>query len=62
MTSDGELVIFQPKMKPNYLRSYKYITELTYEEVKNLRYVNYDRLPTQSGIEKFDDLLENFKG
>ena len=63
MTSDGKLVIFHPKMEPHHLRSDLHIPELTYDEVKEkLRYVNYDRAPTQFGVESFDDLLETFKG
>lgn len=62
MTYDGELVIFHPSMEPHHLRSDKKIPLLTYDEIKELRYVNTDNAPTQFGVEKFDDLLETFKG
>ena len=61
MTADGELVIFHPKMEPHHLGKNVSIPQMTYEEVKELRYVNLDDTPTQFGIVKFDDLLENFK-
>ncbi|MBQ8850112.1 MAG: glycerophosphodiester phosphodiesterase family protein [Clostridia bacterium] len=61
-TADGHLVIFHPKMEPIHLRSDKRIPELTIDEVKELRYVNYDDTPTQFGIVMFDDFLEQFKG
>ena len=61
-TKDGKLVIFHPKMEPHHLRCEGYITDKTYEEVQQLRYVNYDNAPTQFGLVAFDDLLENFKG
>ncbi len=62
MTADGELVIFHPGMEPAHLGKDGRVEKMTYEEVKNLRYVNYDRVPTQFGLVRFDDFLENFKG
>ncbi len=61
-TADGELVIFHPKMETRHLNIDVDITKMSAEEVEKLRYVNYDDTPTQFGILKFDDLLENFKG
>ena len=62
-TADGHLVIFHPKAEPQHLKlTGKFIPEMTLEEVEQLRYVNYDHAPTQFGIMKFDDLLEQFKG
>lgn len=62
MTSDGELVIFHPKEEPHHLGMDVRVDRMTYEEVKQLRYVNYDRVPTQFGLVRFDDFLENYKG
>ena len=63
MTADGVLVIFHPKEEPHHLNlTGKYIPEMTWEEVSALRYVNYDRAPTQFGVMRFDDLMEQFKG
>ena len=62
-TKDGELVIFHPGMEKNHLyRNDIHIPEMTFDEVKELRYVNLDNTVTQFGILKFDDLLEQLKG
>ena len=62
MTADGELILFHPGMEPAHLGRNLRVDKMTYEEVKELRYVNYDRVPTQFGICRFDDFLEQFKG
>ena len=62
MTADGHLVIFHPGMEPSHLNCKRHIPEMTLEEVRELRYVNYDRVPTQFGVEMFDDVLETFRG
>ena len=62
MTADGELVIFHPKMEPHHFCKNVSIPEMTFEEVKELRYVNLDDTPTQFGVASFDELLETFKG
>lgn len=62
MGKDGTLFIFHPGMEPHQLGTDARLPELTDEEIAALRYVNYDRTPTQFGIHKFDDLLEHFKG
>ena len=62
MTADGELVIFHPGMEPAHLGQSVRVNKMTYEEVKSLRYVNYDMVPTQFGLVRFDDFLEQFKG
>ncbi len=62
MTGDGTLVIFHPGMEPHHLGSDRRIPAMTDAEVATLRYVNYDRTPTQFGVETLDDVLETFKG
>ena len=62
MTADGHLVIFHPGMEKRHLSCETRIPEMTLEQVQSLRYVNYDRTPTQFGVELFDDVLETFKG
>ena len=62
MTADGHLVIFHPKMERIHLNCERRIPEMTLEEVRALRYVNYDRAPTQFGVELFDEILETFRG
>ena len=62
-TKDGELVIFHPGMEKNHLyRNDIHIPSLTYDEVKDLRYVNGDNTYTQFGIMRFEELLEQLKG
>ena len=63
MSADGKLYIFHPGMEPYHLHDCKgYIRNMTSDEVEKLRYVNYDRTPTQFGVNTLDDLLETFKG
>ena len=62
ITADGHLVIFHPGMEKDHLLSDKKIPELTIDEVRELRYANFDSAPTQFGLVMFDDLLEQFKG
>ena len=62
MSKDGKLFIFHPGMEPHHLNSREYICNMTAEQVAKLRYVNYDRTPTQFRVNTFDELLETFKG
>ncbi len=61
MTADGQLVIFHPGMEAQHLGFDGRVCDLTYEEVQKLRYVNYERNPTQFGIHTFDEVFETFK-
>lgn len=61
-TADGKLVILHPGMEKVHLNYDGSITDMPWEEVKKLRYHNFDGTPTQFGLIPFDDLLEEFKG
>ncbi len=61
-TADGKLVIFHPEMEKAQLCTDLRIPQLPWSEVQKLRYVNSDNVPTQFGVESFDDVLENFQG
>ena len=61
-TADGHLIIFHPEMEGAHLNKNVALPEMTWEEVSALRYANIDNVPTQFGIERFDDFLEHFKG
>ena len=61
MGGDGRLYIFHPGMEPHHLNASGSIKNMTSEEISRLRYVNYDRTPTQFGVNTFDELLESFK-
>ena len=60
-TLDGTLCIFHPRMESRHLNKECSIPEMTWEQVRELRYVNMNRTPTQFGIVTLDDLLEQFK-
>lgn len=61
-TADGKLIIFHPEMESAHLNKSVDLPKMTWNEVSELRYANIDDVSTQFGIEKFDDLLEHFKG
>ena len=61
-TADGVLVIFHPWMEKAQLGYADRIARHPWDFVKQLRYVNFDDCPTPFGIERFDDVLDRFKG
>lgn len=61
-TSDGKLICFHPGMEKAHLAKDVSLPKMTWEEVSALRFANIDNVPTQFGIETFDDFLESFKG
>ena len=58
MSKDGTLYSFHPKMEPRHLGADVSLPDLTDDEVKALRYVNYDRAPTQFGIATLEEIFE----
>lgn len=61
-SSDGKLFLFHPGMEIEHLNQPINLPELTYKQIRNIRYVNFDNTPTQFRIAGFDDFLEQFKG
>lgn len=62
-TSDGKLIVFHPGMEHAHLNNSEIeLPKMSWEEVSKLKYVNIDNVPTQFGVESFDDFLEHFKG
>lgn len=61
-SSDGKLFLFHPGMEIEHLNKEIELPQMTYKQIRNLRYVNYDKTPTQFRISGFDDFLEQFKG
>ena len=59
--ADGTLCIFHPRMEPKHLGKDCSIPKMTWPEVAELRYINMNQTPTQFGILKLDELLEQFK-
>ncbi len=61
-SSDGKLFLFHPGMENEHLDKNIDLSKKSYKEIRNIRYVNYDKTPTQFRIAGFDDFLEQFKG
>ena len=62
MSADGELFIFHPYMESPHLGASVRISKMQASEVRALRYVNYDRTPTQFGLNTLDEIFEEFRG
>lgn len=60
MSADGRLFIFHPGMEPVHLWCAERLPHMTAEEISRLRYVNFDRAPTQFGVATLDAVLEQF--
>ncbi len=58
---DGEIFIFHPKQEINHLNLDIHIEKMTADEVRKLRYVNFDNEATQYEIPTLDDFLETYK-
>ena len=59
---DGKLYVFHPGTEPMFLKSEKRITQMTSDEVDQMRLVNVDGVVTQYAVPRFDDVLEELKG
>lgn len=62
MAADGELFIFHPGMERRHLGRDLHIEQMSAEEVRQLRYVNYDGAATEIGLNTLDEVLEHLKG
>ena len=62
MSADGELFIFHPYMEGPHLGASCRISKMQASEVRALRYLNYDRTPTQFGLNTLDEIFEEFRG
>lgn len=60
-SGDGDLLIFHPKKEKAHLGVDVHLNEMTMDEIRQLRYTNVDRDPTQFGILTLDEFLETFK-
>ena len=61
ISRDGTLYSFHPKMEPIHLNTNCSLPQMSDEEIRALRYVNYDRAPTQWGICTVDEIFERYK-
>lgn len=62
MSRDGKLFIFHPAMEEVFLGIKTRIPNMTAEEVGKLKYLNYDRTPTQFQVNTLEEVLEEFRG
>ncbi|MBQ7314298.1 MAG: glycerophosphodiester phosphodiesterase family protein, partial [Clostridia bacterium] len=62
MAGDGELFIFHPHMERRHIGKDVHLEEMTTEEIRKLRYCNYDGAETEIGLNTLDELLEHLKG
>ena len=60
-SGDGELFIFHPKQEINHLNLDIHLEEMTGDEIRKLRYVNFDNAPTEYQLPTLDDFLEAYK-
>ena len=60
-SADGELFVFHPGTEPVFLLSDRLIRDMTAEEVRKLRFYNYDHAVTELGISTLDEVLEQLK-
>ncbi len=60
-SADGTLYVFHPGTEPMFLKSSKYIKDMTTAEVDALFLANSDHTYTQYKVPKFDEVLELFK-
>ncbi|HHV51780.1 MAG TPA: glycerophosphodiester phosphodiesterase family protein [Clostridiales bacterium] len=59
---DGEMFIFHPNQEKNHLNQDIKLTKMTSDEIKKVRYVNFDRNITECPIPTLDETLEYLKG
>ena len=61
MSLDGTLYSFHPKMEPCHLGLDCSLPDMHDSEIKELRYINYDKTPTQFGIATLEEIFERCK-
>ena len=61
MSADGKLYIFHPSMEKRHLGIDESIRTMTSSQISTLRYQNYDRTPTQFGLNTLDEIFEEFR-
>lgn len=60
-SKDGKLFLFHPGMEKEHLGYRGNLKRKNFDKIKKLRYINYDKTPTQFSVPGFDDFLEQFK-
>ena len=62
VSNDGQLFTFHPHMEKAHLLFPTLIADMPAADTANLRYANFDNVPTQFGVQTFDETLELLKG
>lgn len=62
LSADGTLFSFHPRMERAHLGKDCSIPQMTDKEIRELRYINYDRTPTDVGLCTLDEIFERYKG
>lgn len=62
ISKDGKLFVFHPGMESAHLLSEKFICDMWASEVEQLRFANYDNVPTKYKVSYFEDVLKILKG
>jgi glycerophosphoryl diester phosphodiesterase len=62
ISKDGEFFVFHPGTEPVFLKCGKYIKDMTADEVKSLRLLNQDEVPTSYAIPTLAEAFEFLKG
>ena len=61
MSLDGTLYSFHPRMEPCHLGLDCSLPDMHDSEIRELRYINYDKTPTQFGIATLEEIFERCK-
>ena len=61
ISADGTLYSLHPGMEPIHLGRDCKLPEMHDDEIRELRYVNYDRVPTEWGLCTLDEIFERYK-
>lgn len=59
---DGKLFVFHPTLERVFLGSERLISEMDAAEVERLRYLNFDRVPTDTPVARLEEALEILRG
>ena len=61
VSADGELFIFHPGQEVNHLNQDIHLEQMTGDEIRKLRYVNFDNNITEYHLPTLEEFLETYK-
>ena len=62
VSADGELFVFHPSQERKHLNLDIHLEQMTGKEIRELRYVNFDRAATEYHLPSLEEFLETYKG